>query len=126
MQSPQTPTLGYFKLHGGVRLDSLAELYALDLGEPGDATLSDLIRRLNEEPESGDRVAIGPVELVVLDAEDGEVRTAGLRFNAADPSRAARPHAARPRSARAYRVGRHRLSFPWPKNDGGQRRTTGA
>lgn len=118
-------TLDYFLLHGSVRLDALADLYALDLGESGDATLSDLIRRLSERPESGDRVAIGPAEFVVVHAEDGEIRTAGLRFR---PSvRVPLRHGARRRPGQQSRRAGHGHAFPWPKNArGGQRRSAGA
>lgn len=122
-----TSTLDYFVLHGGVRMDTLADLYALDFGELGDTTLSELIRRLRDKPASGDRITLGPLEFVVVDAEDGQIRTAGLRFNASGSERTLRRHTARPRHAQPYNVGRHRLAFPWPKKAGdGPRRSAGA
>lgn len=70
-------------LHGQVRLAALAEHYALNLEEyPGmrDATISDLVCRDRGEPRCGDRVSLGPLELEVIEADEGGVALAALRF----------------------------------------------
>lgn len=73
-------TRNYFTLHGQVRMATLGNLYALDFRDFGEATLSDAIRRVQDQPVAGDCITLGPVELVVLDAGKDAVHRAGLRF----------------------------------------------
>lgn len=89
---PVLPAGDCFILHGQVRLAALADLYALDLAEcreRQDLTVSELICRQRAQPRLGDRVRVGPLELEVLHAGDGQVARAGLRFRAG-PARTAR------------------------------------
>ena len=107
-------TLEHFILHGGVRMGTLADFYALDMGEMGSMSISELIHRLRCNPVQGDRISLGALELVVVDAGPGEVRLAGLRFNGQHAARAHRRHAAISRYPKNARPGRD-LTFPWPR-----------
>lgn len=81
--------LGEFALPPGAAVSDVARLYGLDLGgDAGPATVGEfLIRELNGPPEVGDRVSLGPVDLVVrtLD-ENGAISEVGLSLEPVKPA----------------------------------------
>lgn len=72
---------GDFALQGDARIDAVADVYGLVLGEAERGlSVGELVsRRLRRPPVPGDRVELGPVTLVVREV-NGEVRTVGLRL----------------------------------------------
>ena len=73
---------GEFTLEGSAPVKALASLYGLPLPEEGpQGTLADFVAdRLGREPTAGDRVALGDIELVVQEVEDGVIRTVGIEL----------------------------------------------
>ncbi len=74
---------GDFTLRGDARMDAVAEVYGLPLGETERGlSVDDLMsRRMRRPPVPGDRVELGRVTLVVRELDvNGRVRTAGLRL----------------------------------------------
>ena len=79
--------LGDFSLAPDVTVDSLAQRYGLAVPEDlAGKTLRDAIRtRLQGHAELGDRVALGPFELIVRDLDgDGEILEVGLLLDNPD------------------------------------------
>jgi NhaP-type Na+/H+ and K+/H+ antiporter len=78
--------LGTFALDGRVEAGALAEAYGLEL-KPAERslTVADLVRsRLRHPVVPGDRLDMGPVVLVVRQAEKGRPVRLGLRLTADD------------------------------------------
>jgi cell volume regulation protein A len=73
---------GEFTLEGSAPVKALASVYGLPLPEEGPrGTLADFVAdRLGKEPIAGDRLALGDVELVVQEVEDGVIRTVGIEL----------------------------------------------
>jgi cell volume regulation protein A len=76
------PDGGEFAVNGTTRLGALAELYGLEVPEAErHLTVADfLAERLEDAPELGDAVTIGPIDLVVRDLEGGTVTRAALHL----------------------------------------------
>ena len=115
MQTPNTFQIpaDCFVVHGSVKMAALAECYALRDGTAPEFTVSDFILSHQQQPAPGDRVAAGPAEFVVMQAEGGQVLTAGLRFPAV-----AQPHtglSSRHRRLNSGQASRHFLApYRWP------------
>lgn len=73
---------GDFSLGGEAKLADVAREYGIPPEqEAGDQTLSDfLLAEIGGEPHRGDRVILGPVELIVRDVEDDRIRSVGLNL----------------------------------------------
>jgi len=80
--SPDPRLLGDFFVSGDVTLGALSELYGIEIAESEKNVLIDahLARRLGRAPQPGDRVALGPVALVVHRVKDGHAATVGLQL----------------------------------------------
>jgi cell volume regulation protein A len=84
---------GEFVLDARQPLGELAQAYGFPVPDAPDRPISAyLLDRLGGRAEIGDRVAIGPVELIVRELDDtGGVRTAGLALSPAPTAPAAWP-----------------------------------
>ncbi len=74
---------GDFAIGPEVTLGSLREAYGLPLSEADDrASLSELFRReLRTDLEIGDRLQLGPVDLIVRDMRDGKITSVGISLD---------------------------------------------
>ena len=72
---------GDFALDGGALMKDIAREYGIELEEdPGNTTLADyLAEEIGGEPHRGDRLTLGPIELIVRDLDDDDgIETVGL------------------------------------------------
>lgn len=74
------PDGGEFTVDGATPMGALADLYGLEIaaGDQGMSVAAFLAARLEDGPELGDGIAIGPVMLVVRGLDQGRVTRAGL------------------------------------------------
>ncbi len=80
---------GDLVLEPDVTVGVLAEMYGLPLAlDNAKLTLGDLFKREFRQPELGDRISMGAVDLIVRDIRDGMVSCIGL---ALEPTRITRP-----------------------------------
>src|SRR6059058_761811 len=80
--APDPRLLGDFFVGADATLGALAEIYGLEILPAERATpIGDyLATRLERKPKPGDRVALGPIALVVHRVVDGHVASVGLRL----------------------------------------------
>jgi cell volume regulation protein A len=77
--------LGEFSFDGDVSIGELASAYDFQV-PPGDRRLTVgkfLKLHLRQSPEPGDRLRLGPVELIVQSVEDGRITRAGIELDPA-------------------------------------------
>ena len=80
---------GDFALDGKARMADIAREYGVTLPEaPGETTLADfLTREFGSEPRRGDRILLGPIELIVRDiGDDDDIETVGLSLAPVEPT----------------------------------------
>jgi cell volume regulation protein A len=86
--TPDTRLLGDFYVPGDATLGALGEIYGLSIS-PEDASVT-LAERFNAQlhgaPKVGDRIQIGPIQLIADRVENGRVTTVGLDL--AEPDKA--------------------------------------
>ncbi|MCT8970993.1 potassium/proton antiporter [Microbaculum marinisediminis] len=81
---------GDFALDGKASMADIAHEYGVTLPEdPGDTTLADfLTREFGSDPRRGDRIVLGPIELIVRDiGDDDDIETVGLSLAPVEPTR---------------------------------------
>jgi len=78
---------GDFIIGPEITVQALREAYDLPLGSDHDsATVSDLFRReFRQDLEEGDRVHLGPVDLIVREMRDGRIVAVGLSLDPRPP-----------------------------------------
>ena len=92
----ERPAYFGFVINGNAGLGSLAELYGLKVPDARRVrTFADFVARaLADRPRVGDRVALGAVELTVLEVNGRAVDKIGLRFGRKPGAPATPPRAA--------------------------------
>lgn len=97
-----TMFFGDFALRPDMRLQTLAEMYGLPLSiERADRTLKDLFQEeLGGDLDRGDRLVYAGVELIVREAEDGEITNVGLSLERGPIAEPRLPLFQRPREIR--------------------------
>jgi cell volume regulation protein A len=105
---PETASLAEFPFDASLPLGTVADLYGIAIApQERDHRVADVFsERLEDPPQEGDRIDIGPATLVAHDVQDGEVRLAGLLL-VDEPDDAVAPA----RLARAVKVLRTRLRW---------------
>jgi cell volume regulation protein A len=78
-----TAVLGEFAFDGDVGIKELADAYDFQI-PPGDRplTVAEFLKlHLRKKPAAGDRLRLGPVELIVQSAEDGRIARVGIELD---------------------------------------------